>query len=168
MENVEKVEQEDVPNGQEPTVIHPTIKPPRVLFEILMLGKHLKGEDPQESPCYKMALEYQKQIDALRGNDCFKVRILWKSIEVEKGEIITYDVHEENKEWLIDNSECRFYYLDDWASREPQDLMKQLNPELWKKDFVKTMFNPIKSFVNAHQKMIGNQIKMSQKKQGEI
>jgi hypothetical protein len=164
MEHVENVEQEDVPNGQEPVVIQPTIKPPKVLFEILMLGKHLKGENPQDSECYKMALEYQKQIDALRGNDCFKVRILWKSIEVERGEIITEEVREENEKWLIDNSECRFYYVDDWASSQPQDLWKQVNQDLWKKDFIKTKFNPIKSFVNSHQKMSFNQIKMSQKK----
>jgi hypothetical protein len=164
MEHVENVEQEDVPNGQEPVVIQPTIKPPKVLFEILMLGKHLKGENPQDSECYKMALEYQKQIDALRGNDCFKVRILWKSIEVERGEIITEEVREENEKWLIDNSECRFYYVDDWASSQPQDLWKQVNQDLWKKDFIKKKFNPIKSFVNSHQKMSFHQIKMSQKK----
>jgi hypothetical protein len=164
MEHVENVEQEDVPNGQETVVIKPTIKPPKVLFEILMLGKHYKGENPQDSECYKMALEYQKQIDALRGNDCFKVRILWKSIEVERGEIITEEVREENEKWLIDNSECRFYYVDDWASSQPQDLWKQVNQDLWKKDFIKTKFNPIKAFVNSHQKMIGHNIKMSNNK----
>jgi len=164
MEHVENVEQEDVPNGQEPVVIQPTIKPPKVLFEILMLGLHFKGENPQDSECYKMALEYQKQIDALRGNDCFKVRILWKSIELEEDEELTDEVHQENKQWLIDNSECRFYYLDDWASSEVHELWKQFHQDLWKKDFIKRKFNPIKSFVNSHQKMLGNQIKMSEKK----
>lgn len=101
----QSVEQEDVPNEQPIQFIQPKIIPPRVLLEILIEGNYPENSDPKESPAYKKALELQEQIDLLPKKDRFKVRILWKVYEgQENGE-----KSEETKDWLIENSSCKYY-----------------------------------------------------------
>lgn len=106
-ENVEVVDAQEIPNEEQLVFIQPKITPPRVLLEVLVYGAFETGTDAKDSDAYKKALELQEQIDALRGKDKFRVRILWKTIE---GNLpISYDQNEELKEWLIENSSCKYY-----------------------------------------------------------
>jgi hypothetical protein len=102
---VQTVEQQDVPNQEQPVLIHPKVIAPRVLLEILVYGSFEPGTDPKESDAYKKALELQDQIDRLRGKDKFRVRILWKTLEGE----ITPEKETEMRNWLIENSSCKYY-----------------------------------------------------------
>jgi hypothetical protein len=102
---VQKVEQEDVPNQEEQQLVFPKIIAPRVLLEILVYGTFEEGTDAKDSDAYKKAIELQDQIDRLRGKDKFRVRILWKTLEGE----MTPEKEIEMQEWLIENSSCKYY-----------------------------------------------------------
>ena len=129
-ENVESVEQEDVPQQEEQVIIHPKIIPPKVLLEILVYGEFKKGIEPKDSETYKNALELQKQIDALRGKNKFRVRILWKIIEAE----MTNQQEDELQEWLVENSSCKYYI---WAPMSAES------------NFVKSSIDKIKKLEKA-------------------
>lgn len=105
-ENVETVTAEVIPNLEQPVIIQPTIKPPRVLLEILVFGIHLPGTDVKKSDGYLAALKLQEQIDKLRGKEKLMVRILWKTQELNDAAQKEID---ESLEWLIENSHCKYY-----------------------------------------------------------
>ena len=105
---VQKVEQEDVPNQEEPQLVFPKVVAPRVLLEVLIYGYYKNGEEPKDSKAYKEALELQKQIDNLRGKDKYRARILWKVIEGDEHNVIRKE-EDEVIEWLIDNSSCKYF-----------------------------------------------------------
>lgn len=135
-EHVESVEQEDVPHLEEPVIIQPKIIPPRVLLEILIYGAFEPGTDAKDSETYKKALELQQQIEALRGKDKFRVRILWKTVEGETP--INYDQAEELKEWLIENSSCKYYHMIPYVA--------QPNYKTFAPGYVKDLLKEIKNF----------------------
>jgi len=92
-------------NVQQPQLIVPKVIAPRVLLEILVYGTFAEGSDVKESDAYKKAIELQEQIDALRGKDKYRVRILWKTLEGE----MTSEKETEMKNWLIENSSCKYH-----------------------------------------------------------
>lgn len=150
---VQTVEQEDVPNQEQPVLIHPKVIAPRVLLEILVYGAFEPGTDPKESEAYKKALELQTQIDALRGKDKFRVRILWKTTESLTP--LNYDQAEELKEWLIENSSCKYYHFIPYVIRN--------NYKLIAPGYVKDLLNEIKNFEKALGKFKEAQIELKRK-----
>lgn len=102
---VQTVEQQDVTKPQEQQLFFPKIIAQRVLLEILVYGTFEKGTFAKDSDAYKKAIELQEQIDALSGKDKFRVRILWKTLEGE----MTPEKETEMREWLIENSSCKYY-----------------------------------------------------------
>lgn len=146
-ENVEIVDAEVVENEQQ-VFIQPKIIPPRVLLEILVYGAFETGTDAKDSDAYKKALELQEQIEALRGKDKFRVRILWKTIE---GKLpISHDQNEELKEWLIENSSCKYYLF------APDYLFINAH-------FIKDSLNEIKKFEKAIEKFKSSKIAIKKK-----
>jgi hypothetical protein len=139
-EHVESVEAEVIETQEQPTIIQPQITPPRVLLEVLIYGDYPVGTDPKKSTFFQKALNLQQQIDSLRGKDKFRVRILWKGIEVK--EPINYDQSQECQEWLIENSSCKYYHLIayrfDADIEFPENYIKNKLKEI--KDFEKAMF----------------------------
>lgn len=105
---VQKVEQEDVPNQEEQQLVFPKVIAPKVLLEVLMYGFYKNGEEPKDSQGYKDALELQKQIDALRGKDKYRVRILWKVTEGDEHNMSTEE-EDEVMDWLMENCSCKYY-----------------------------------------------------------
>ena len=147
-ENVEMVEQEDVPQQEQPVIIQPTITPPRVLLEILIFGAFEPGTDVKDSEAYKKALELQEQIDTLRGKDKFRVRIFWKALETQFP--MSYDQNEELKEWLVENSSCKYYLF------APDYLFIDAN-------FIKDNLAEIKNFEKALTKFKQSEIQLKKK-----
>jgi hypothetical protein len=132
-EHVEMVESEDVANQEQPVIIQPKIIPPRVLLEILVYGTYEPGTDPKESNTYEWALDLQKQIDSLRGKDKFMVRILWKLFEGPEPTFkkpLNEKLENETREWLIENSSCKYYVFNhafwDFHSDYVKDLLKSI------------------------------------------
>ena len=150
---VQKVEQEDVPNQEQTVLIQPKVIAPRVLLEILVYGAFEPGTDPKYSETYKKALELQKQIDDLRGKDKYRVRILWKTIEGITP--INYDQAEELKEWLIENSSCKYYHFIPYVI--------QPNYKLFALDYVKDLLKEIKNFEKSLVKFKESQIELKRK-----
>ena len=147
-ENVETVTAEVIPNEEQPVIIQPTITPPKVLLEILVYGAFETGTDAKDSDAYKKALELQEQIEALRGKDKFRVRILWKTIECKLP--MGYDENEELKEWLIENSSCKYYLF------APDYLFIDAH-------FIKDSLAEIKNFEKAIQKFKASNISIKKK-----
>jgi hypothetical protein len=150
---VQKVEQEDVPNQEQTVLIQPKVIAPRVLLEILVYGAFESGTNPKDSETYKKALELQKQIDDLRGKDKYRVRILWKTIEGITP--INYDQAEELKEWLIENSSCKYYHFIPYVI--------QPNYKLFALDYVKDLLKEIKNFEKSLAKFKESQIELKRK-----
>lgn len=125
---VQTVEQEDVPNQEQPVVIQPKVIAPKVLLEILVYGLFEPGTDPKESDTYKNAIALQEQIDALRGKDKFRVRILWRTLE--SSNIMTRDQQKELKEWLIEHSSCKYYYFASVYAYSMPNYVKNLLKEI--------------------------------------
>jgi hypothetical protein len=150
---VQTVEQEDVPNQEQPVLIHPKVIAPRVLLEILVYGSFEPNTDPKESEAYKKALELQNQIDGLRGKDKFRVRILWKTTETAAP--LTYDQAEELKEWLIENASCKYYHFIPYVIRN--------NYKLIAPGYVKDLLNEIKNFEKSLVKFKESQIELKRK-----
>ena len=134
IENVQFVEQEDVPNQETPVFIQPKIIPPRVLLEVLVYGFFEPGTDPKESKTYlEIALGLQKQIDALRGKNKFRVRILWKMLEEDENNFSPKS-EDDLTDWLIENSSCKYW------------IFAPNNPE---ENFIKQSLKEIKKFESA-------------------
>jgi hypothetical protein len=142
----QSVEQEDVPNEAPIQFIQPKIIPPRVLLEILIDGNYEENTDPKESEAYKKALELQEQIDTLRGKDKFKVRILWKVYEGQENQVKS----EETKEWLIENSSCKYYCF----------AAEYLYINV---DYVKNLLKSIKNFESSVDALKSNRIQFKKK-----
>jgi hypothetical protein len=147
---VTEVEQLDDVVQEKPVIIQPTIVPPRVLLEVLIYGDYPVGSDPKQSSVFQKALDLQQQIDSLRGKDKFRVRILWKGIEVK--EPMNYDQSQECQEWLIENSSCKYYHLVNYRFDSPIEF-----PE----NYIKSKLKAIKDFEKSLQtlKSVGLQIK---------
>lgn len=144
-ENVETVTAEVIPNQEQPVVIQPTIIPPRVLLEILVMGTHDEGSEPTTSKCYQKALLMQSQIDKIRGKDKFRVRILWRTTE---GKLDAFK-RDEMINWLVENASCKYYIIS-------PDLQPTIS-ETYVKDLLKNIKNLEKSLSNF--KESGLQIK---------
>jgi hypothetical protein len=142
----QSVEQEDVPNEAPIQFIQPKIIPPRVLLEILIEGNYEENTDPKESVAYKKALELQQQIDSLRGKDKFKVRILWKVYDGHENQVKS----EETKEWLVENSSCKYYCF-------AAELL-YINI-----DYVKNLLKSIKNFESSVDALKSNRIQFKKK-----
>jgi hypothetical protein len=142
----QSVEQEDVPNEAPIQFIQPKIIPPRVLLEILIDGNYEENTDPKESEAYKKALELQEQIDTLKGKDKFKVRILWKVYEGQENQVKS----EETKEWLIENSSCKYYCF----------AAEYLYINV---DYVKNLLKSIKNFESSVDALKSNRIQFKKK-----
>lgn len=141
-ENVEIVNAEVIPNQEQPVIIQPTIKPPRVLLEILVFGVHIPGTDVKKSDAYLAALNLQEQIDKLRGKEKLMVRILWKTQELNNEAQKEID---ESMEWLIENSHCK-YYTFFYATNNNEYMPKNHGIE---DQYVKNKLNSIKKFEKA-------------------
>lgn len=146
-ENVETVTAEVIEN-EKPVFIQPKIIPPRVLLEILVYGAFETGTDAKDSDAYKKALELQEQIEALRGKDKFRVRILWKTTECQAP--LNHDQSEELKEWLIENSSCKYYLF------APDYLFINAH-------FIKDSLNEIKNFEKALDKFKQSGLQLKKK-----
>ncbi len=105
---VQNVEQEDVQNQEEQQLVFPKVIAPKILLEVLMYGFYKNGEEPKDSQAYKDALELQKQIDALRGKDKYRVRILWKVTEGDEDNMTSKE-EDEVMDWLMENCSCKYY-----------------------------------------------------------
>ena len=149
VEQLEDVVQEE---SQQPVVIQPKIIPPRVLLEILIYGDYPSGTDPKQSTVFQKALNLQQQIDSLRGKDKFRVRILWKGIEVK--EPMNYDQSQECQEWLIENSSCKYYHLIAYRFDAPIEF-----PE----NYIKEKLKAIKDFEKSMSKFKASQIQLKRK-----
>jgi hypothetical protein len=145
-QEAQSVEQEDVPNEAPIQFIQPKIIPPRVLLEILIEGNYEENTDPKESEAYKKALELQQQIDSLRGKDKFKVRILWKVYDGHENQVKS----QETKEWLVENSSCKYYCF-------AAELL-YINI-----DYVKNLLKTIKNFESSIESFKNNQIQFKKK-----
>ena len=150
-ENVETVIAEVIPNEQ-PVIIQPKITPPRVLLEILIYGDYPVGSDPKQSTVFQKALNLQQQIDSLRGKDKYRVRILWKGIEVK--EPINYDQSQECQEWLIENSSCKYYHMIAYRFDSPIEF-----PE----NYIKDKLKEIKDFEKSMSKFKQSKIQLKRK-----
>jgi hypothetical protein len=143
---VQKVEQEDVPNQEEPQLVFPKVVAPRVLLEVLVYGFYKNGEEPKDSHAYKDALELQKQIDDLRGKDKYRARILWKVIEGDEHDPFNKE-ESDLVEWLIDNSSCKYYVFATGVEE----------------NFIKNCLKNIKKFESALQTFKNTNIEIKRK-----
>ena len=82
-----------MPEPQEGIAV--TQKPPRVLIEILVFG-----HDKDKPKVHELNKELQDQLSKHRKTKN-RVRVFWR--------INNDESHEEMKQWLIDNSECKYY-----------------------------------------------------------
>jgi hypothetical protein len=146
---IEYVVEEENPK---PVFIQPKIVPPRVLLEVLIYGDYPSGTDPKLSTVFQKALNLQQQIDLLRGKDKFRVRILWKGIEVK--EPMNYDQSQECQEWLIENSSCKYYQLIAYRFDAPIEFPA---------NYIKDKLNEIKDFEKAMSKFKASQIQLKRK-----
>lgn len=138
--------------SQQPIIIQPKITPPRVLLEFLIYGDYPSGTDPKLSTVFQKALNLQEQIDSLRGKDKYRVRILWKGIEVK--EPINYDQSQECQEWLIENSSCKYYHIIAYRFDSPIEFPK---------NYIKDKLKAIKDFEKAMSKFKASQIQLKRK-----
>jgi hypothetical protein len=131
VEQLDDVVQEE---NQQPVIIQPKIIPPRVLLEVLVYGCFTPGTDPKESETYlETALVLQKQIDALRGKNKYRVRILWKMLEADYNNF-SWENEDDLVKWLIENSSCKYWIL---APHKPEE------------NFIKQSLKEIKKFEGA-------------------
>ncbi len=103
----------------------PKLKVPRILLEILVVGS-----SRHESKVKRLLKDIQSQFDALKTKDQQRVRLLWIKDDGTK-------TTEEARQWLIENSYCKYYIF---------------TPETYsvKTDFVKEALKKINAFETAH------------------
>jgi hypothetical protein len=102
----EQLDTTKVQHGTLKSGLNITEKVPRVLLEVLVYGKMI-GDEDKEVPEKKMQgfLKHLKdQIDSVKKNG--RVRALWVA---EKGMATI----EDKKNWLIENSNCKYYLIID-------------------------------------------------------
>lgn len=133
-------------------VITPSPVISRALLEVCVYGAMEKGTDPLQSEVYKVAEELQNQINNC-GKNKTKGRVLWYIKEVEGSKKPTAENIEQAKEWVIENSVCKYYVLIN------------AHTQLISENYIKTIFQNIKNFEESQNKMITYGIKYKPQKQ---
>jgi hypothetical protein len=104
----------------------------RVLLEILILG-----EESNKQKIHQFMQDIQEQIKNAKQSR--RVRLLFY---IDKGE----KTDEEKIEWLINNSECKYYLI-----ANPKD--EQFKGHIVPKDYIKNCMKNIKLFEESFSKM---------------
>ena len=114
-------------------------KPHRVLVEILVFG-----HDKDKPKVHELNKELQEQLSKHRKTKN-RVRVFWR--------INNDESHEEMKQWLIDNSECKYYVF-------ATDGKNYIVPS----NFVVSVVDKIKKLEDSITAMRNAQIEVSRKK----
>ena len=114
-------------------------KPARILVEILVFG-----HDKDKPKVHELNNELQKQISSHRKTKT-RARVFWK--------INNDESNEEMKQWLIDNSECKYYVF----ATDGSDYKISSN-------YVVSIVDKIKKLEDSIKSIKDSKIKLSNKK----